>query len=45
MVNLGDALRRMDYELFKELDPDTLQRDFLNALLKIQNIQRELIRN
>ena len=30
----------MDYELFKELDPDALQKKFLNALLKIQNVKR-----
>ncbi len=29
-----------DFELFKELNPDTLQRKFLNSLLKIQNVQR-----
>ena len=40
MNDRGEALRRVDYELFKELDPDALQKKFLNALLKIQNVQR-----
>ncbi|MBU1193585.1 MAG: sigma 54-interacting transcriptional regulator [Proteobacteria bacterium] len=29
-----------NFELFKELNPDTLQKKFLNSLLKIQNVQR-----
>ncbi|HCY84302.1 MAG TPA: hydrogenase [Desulfobacteraceae bacterium] len=40
MDDREEALRRIDYELFKELDPDALQKKFLNALLKIQNVQR-----
>ena len=28
------------YDLFRELDPETLQKKFLNALLKIQNVRR-----
>ncbi|MDD9303346.1 MAG: sigma 54-interacting transcriptional regulator [Desulfobacter sp.] len=40
---MNDKERRpsqLDYELFKELDPDALQKKFLDALLKIQNVQR-----
>lgn len=29
-----------DYDLFRELDPEVLQKRFLNALLKIQNVKR-----
>ncbi len=29
-----------NFELFKELNPETLQKKFLNSLLKIQNVQR-----
>lgn len=29
-----------NYDLFRELDPEVLQRKFLNALLKIQNVRR-----
>ena len=29
-----------DYDLLKELDPDQLQKKFLNALLRIQNVRR-----
>ncbi len=31
---------RLDFELFKELDPGALQKKFLNALLKIHNVRR-----
>lgn len=40
MDDREEALRQMDSELFKELDPDALQKKFLNALLRIQNVQR-----
>ncbi len=33
-------MTRMGIELFKELDPDLLQKKFLNALIQIQNVQR-----
>jgi transcriptional regulator with GAF, ATPase, and Fis domain len=31
---------RPDIELFKELDPQALQKNFLNSLIKIQNVRR-----
>lgn len=31
---------RPDIELFKELDPQALQKKFLNSLIKIQNVRR-----
>ena len=31
---------RPDIELFKELDPEALQKKFLNSLIKIQNVRR-----
>ena len=33
-------MNRSNLELFKELNPETLQKKFLNSLLKIQNVQR-----
>ncbi len=33
-------MNRSNLDLFKELNPDTLQKKFLNSLLKIQNVQR-----
>lgn len=33
-------MNRSNFELFKELNPETLQKKFLNSLLKIQNVQR-----
>jgi len=33
-------MNQSNLELFKELNPDTLQKKFLNSLLKIQNVQR-----
>lgn len=33
-------MNRSTLELFKELNPETLQKKFLNSLLKIQNVQR-----
>jgi transcriptional regulator with GAF, ATPase, and Fis domain len=33
-------MNRSDLELFKELNPESLQKKFLNSLLKIQNVQR-----
>ncbi|MCP4672431.1 MAG: AAA domain-containing protein [Desulfobacula sp.] len=33
-------MAQSDLELFKELNPETLQKKFLNSLLKIQNVQR-----
>ena len=33
-------MNRSNLELFKELNPGTLQKKFLNSLLKIQNVQR-----
>ncbi len=33
-------MNRSNLELFKELNPDTLQKKFLNSLLKMQNVQR-----
>ena len=40
MNNEKDKLSQENYELFRELDPDLLQKKFLNALLKIQNVRR-----
>lgn len=40
MAKQGSDMREVDYELFKELDPETLQKKFLNALLRIQNVRR-----
>ncbi|WDP90039.1 MAG: sigma-54-dependent Fis family transcriptional regulator [Desulfobacter sp.] len=40
MTHDGKGQARQEYELFKELDPDALQKKFLNALLKIQNVRR-----
>mgnify|MGYP001556382667 CR=1 FL=1 len=33
-------MNRSNLELFKELNPEALQKKFLNSLLKIQNVQR-----
>ncbi len=33
-------MNQSNLELFKELNPDALQKKFLNSLLKIQNVQR-----
>ncbi len=33
-------MNQSNLELFKELNPETLQKKFLNSLLKIQNVQR-----
>ena len=33
-------MNSLDFELFKELDPEALQKKFLNSLIKIQNVQR-----
>ena len=33
-------MNRSDLELFKELNPESLQKKFLDSLLKIQNVQR-----
>ncbi|MCD4721111.1 MAG: sigma 54-interacting transcriptional regulator [Desulfobacula sp.] len=33
-------MNQSDFELFKELNPETLQKKFLNSLLKIHNVQR-----
>jgi len=33
-------MSQSNLELFKELNPETLQKKFLNSLLKIQNVQR-----
>ncbi len=33
-------MNRSNLELFKELNPETLQKKFLNSLLRIQNVQR-----
>lgn len=33
-------MKQSDFELFKELDPEALQKKFLNSLLKIQNVHR-----
>ncbi|WP_020587002.1 sigma-54 interaction domain-containing protein [Desulfobacter curvatus] len=35
-----DKSFRGNYDLFRELDPDVLQKKFLNALLEIQNVRR-----
>jgi len=40
MINKDRIPGRTDFELFKELDPDALQKKFLNALLKIHNVRR-----
>lgn len=40
MDNQKDKALRENYDLFRELDPDVLQKKFLNALLKIQNVRR-----
>jgi len=34
------VMNRSNLELFKELNPEALQKKFLNSLLKIQNVQR-----
>ncbi len=36
----GVQMPRPDIELFKELDPQALQKKFLNSLIKIQNVGR-----
>ncbi len=36
----GAAMNKSNLDLFKELNPETLQKKFLNSLLKIQNVQR-----
>ncbi len=33
-------MNQSNFELFKELNPEALQKKFLNSLLKIQNVQR-----
>jgi transcriptional regulator with GAF, ATPase, and Fis domain len=33
-------MNSLDFELFKELDPEALQKKFLNSLIKIQNVKR-----
>jgi len=40
MDNEKDKSFQGNYDLFRELDPDALQKKFLNALLKIQNVSR-----
>ncbi len=40
MTHDGKSSARQHYELFKVLDPDALQKKFLGALLRIQNVRR-----
>ena len=40
MDNTKNKSSQEKYDLFKELDPNILQKKFLNALLKIQNVRR-----
>jgi transcriptional regulator with GAF, ATPase, and Fis domain len=40
MVDFSGHFIAGNYELLKELDPSVLQKKFLNALLKIQNVRR-----
>ncbi|PIE61505.1 MAG: hydrogenase [Desulfobacterales bacterium] len=40
MTHDDPASSRQHYELFKVLDPEALQKKFLTALLKIQNVRR-----
>ena len=40
MNNEREKPSQENYDLFRELDPDVLQKKFLNALLKIQNVRR-----
>lgn len=40
MINYPEGPPEGKYELLKELDPSALQKKFLNALLRIQNVRR-----
>ena len=40
MDNKKNKSLQEKYDLFRELDPNILQKKFLNALMKIQNVRR-----
>ena len=44
MASEDRAPVRRDFDLFKELDPGALQKKFLDALLTIQNVRRQVNR-